>query len=330
MLHSRVGLMMAGRPLRDLVETARRADRAGLHSLWCGDGGDAFSPLTAYALATTKIRLGTAVAVWHRPPVITANAALQLAAVCDGRFTLGLGAGPKQWNEDWWGIPFDRPVGRMREYIAVIRGVFESGPERPFTFEGQHFRVRRYHRSSRHPAPPIVLGTVGLQMNRLAGEVADGVIFDVLLSQRYLRDCALPAVMEGARRAGRERSALSLGAMVCCVADPDERTALQGVKWGLLGHLVAEYFYPVWRDDGFEAETRRAQARLRAGDPAGAVAELSDEFARTVAIVGRPDDCRRQLAAWLELVDFVALWAPHRPEAPHAATLDFLIDLVAA
>lgn len=330
MLHARVGLMMAGRPLREQVETARRADRAGLHSLWSGDGGDAFSPLTAYALATSRIRLGTAVAVWHRPPVITANAALQLAGLSDGRFTLGVGAGPKQWNEDWWGISFDAPIRRMREYVTIIRGVFGSGPETPFSYQGRYFEVRRYRRTSRDPAPPIVLGTVGLQMNRLAGEVADGVLFDVLLSRRYLRDQAIPAVLEGARRANRERGALALGAMVCCVADPDERTALEGVKWGLLGHLVAEYFYPVWRDDGFEAETRRAQARLRAGDPAGAVAELSDDFARTIAIVGTPDACRRQIANWLDLVDFVALWAPHRPEAPHASTLDYLIDLVAA
>jgi alkanesulfonate monooxygenase SsuD/methylene tetrahydromethanopterin reductase-like flavin-dependent oxidoreductase (luciferase family) len=322
--------MMAGRPLRDLVETAKRADDAGLHSLWNGDGGDAFGPLTAYALATSRIRLGTGVAVWHRPPVITANAALQLASVAEGRFTLGLGAGPKQWNEDWWGISFAKPVGRMREYVEVVRGVFGSGPGRPFSFDGAHFQVRAYQRSSRHVPPPIVLGVVGAQMSRLAGALADGALFDVLLSRRYLRDCAIPAVEAGLSRSGRERSAITLGAMVCCVADPDERTALQGVKWGLLGHLVAEYFYPVWGDDGFEAETRRARARLGAGDAAGAVAELSDDFARAVAIVGTPDACRHQLREWLDLVDFVALWAPQRPESPHASTLDFLVDLVAA
>ncbi|MFN8532233.1 MAG: LLM class flavin-dependent oxidoreductase [Dehalococcoidia bacterium] len=329
MLQQRLGLMMAGYPLRSLVETARRADAAGFHSLWNGDGGDAFGPLIAYALNTSRIRLGSGVAVWHRPPVIAASAALQVSGVSEGRSILGLGAGPKQWNEDWWGIPFDKPIGRMREYASVIRAVFESGPGRPFSFAGQHFTVSHYQRANRHPAPPIFLGTVGTQMNRLAGEIADGALFDVLLSRRYLRERAIPAVEAGLARSGRDRSGVTLGSMLCCIADPDERVALTAVKWGLLGHLPAEYFYPVWADDGFLAETREAQRRLLAGDPAGAVAALSDDFARTVAVVGTPDDCRRQMTAWLDLVDFLALWAPARPEAPHASTLDYLIETFA-
>ncbi|GIW10190.1 MAG: LLM class F420-dependent oxidoreductase [Dehalococcoidia bacterium] len=333
MLHSRIGLMMAGAPLRDLVAIAQAADSAGLHSLWVGDGGDPFGPLTAFALATARIRLGTGVAVWHRPPVVLASAAAQLATTANGRFTLGLGAGPRQWNEDWYGIAFTRPIARMREYVTIIRGVLDSASHGPFSFAGEHFQVRSYRRSSEVPPVPIVLGTVGRQMNRLAGAVADGVLLDVLLSRRYLREVALPAIAAGRQRrhqpASREET-FTIGAMVCCIADPDRRTAYQAVKWGLLGHLAADYFFPVWQDDGFGAETQLARERAAAGDPAGAVAALPDAFVETIAIAGTPDDCRRQLRSWLELVDFVALWAPRRPEAPHASTLGYLIEQFAS
>ncbi|MCS7002993.1 MAG: LLM class flavin-dependent oxidoreductase [Dehalococcoidia bacterium] len=331
MARAPIGVMMGGPTLRHGIEIAKKADAAGFHSVWSGDGGDPFSSLTTYALNTTEVRVGTGVAVWHRPPVIAANAALQLAANSDGRFLFGLGAGPKQWNEDWWGIPFDAPIGRMKEYIEVIRGVFHSGPDAPFSYEGKRFQVRNYRRSSRHTPPPILIGTVGEQMNRLAGRIADGVIHDVLLPPAYLREVAIPAVEAGLRAAGRARADFLMTAMVACIVDPDETVAKRAMKFGLQGHLQAEYFYPVWGRGGFEPEARRAQHKLLIErDPVGAADAISDDLAAAVGIVGTPDQCRRQLAAMLEYLDVVILWSPHaRGDSGASSELSDLIDLFA-
>lgn len=316
---SRLGLMLSGRqPIEELIASARAAEAAGFHSVWSGDGGgDVFSLLTAYALNTTRILLGSGVAVWHRPPIVAAQAAAQLSRVSNGRFLFGIGAGPRDWNEEWWGISFERPIARMSEYVAIVRGALtlERGA---FQHDGTIFRVRNYRRRLASPVvPPIYLGTVGPQMNRLAGKVADGVLFDVCLPPSYLTSVAIPAVETGLATAGRRRDQIRLSAMVPAAVATNPRDARRVVKRSIVGHLENEYFYPVWRAAGFEAEALAARERLRERDVAGALDAISDEFAATIGICGAPDEARRHAAAWLDLVDTVVLLTP-----PFGATDD--------
>lgn len=304
-------------PMALRIAAARDAEAAGFGSVWTADGaGDVLITLTAFALATRRIRLGSGVLVWNRPPVITAIAAGQLAELTEGRFILGLGAGPREWNEQWWGIPFDRPIGRMREYVEVIRGALAASPNEPYSYHGRHFQieglVRAFQRTGRSlPAvPPIWLGTTGPQMTRLAGQIADGVLLNPALSARYLATVAVPALLAGAQRAGRDRRALTIGALVSCVVDPDERTALRRVKATILAQITRDYFLRAWQDDGFGADIARAQASWHRGDIAGAFDAISDEFAATVCVAGTADRCRQRVAALLEIVDWVVLVVP--------------------
>ncbi|MCS6802396.1 MAG: LLM class flavin-dependent oxidoreductase [Chloroflexota bacterium] len=309
---SRLGLMLSGRqPIDELIASARAAEAAGFHSVWSGDGGgDVFSLLTAYALATQRIRLGAGVAVWHRPPIVAAQAAGQLSRISGGRFILGLGAGPRDWNEDWWGISFDRPITRMKEYVEIVRGAL-SLQHGVLNYAGKVFQVRNYRRRVAAPVvPPIYLGTVGPQMNRLAGQVADGVLFDVCLPPSYLTAVAIPAVDAGLARAGRTREQVCLAAMVPAAVSADRRAARRFVKRAIAGHLENDYFYPVWRAAGFEAEALAAREKLRARDIEGALDAISDDFAATVGICGTPDEARQQAARWLALLDIVVLLAP--------------------
>ncbi len=218
---------------------------------------------------------------------------------------LGLGAGPKDWNENWWGINFDKPIGRMSEYVQILRGIL-SEPRGSYSFAGKHFQIRDYQlRQQVSSVPPIYLGTVGRQMNRLAGRIADGVLFDVCLPPLYLREAAIPAIDEGLAVSGRSRADFTLGAMIPIGIDNDRKTALRAVKRSIASHLENAYFYPVWAASGFEQEARAAQAKLKARDRAGALDAISDDFARLVGIAGTADDVRRQTAEWLALVDEV-------------------------
>jgi alkanesulfonate monooxygenase SsuD/methylene tetrahydromethanopterin reductase-like flavin-dependent oxidoreductase (luciferase family) len=311
--------MLSGRqPISELIASARAAEDAGFHSIWSGDGGgDVFSLLTAYALNTSRIFLGAGVAVWHRPPIVAAQAAAQLSRISGGRFLFGIGAGPRDWNEDWWGISFERPIARMNEYVAIVRGALtlERGA---FHYDGTVFRVRNYRRRLAVPAvPPIYLGTVGPQMNRLAGKVADGVLFDVCLPPSYLTTVAIPAVEAGLAKAGRRRDQIRLTAMVPAAVATNPRDARRVVKRSIVAHLENEYFYPVWRAAGFEGEALAAREKLRARDVAGALDAVSDEFAAAIGICGTPEEARRQAAAWLDLLDNVFLLTP-----PFGATDD--------
>ena len=111
------------------VEYVKLAEELGYESAWVaeGSGGDPFSILTACALATKTIRLGTGVT-----PIFSRSApTIGMAAACvdyfsGGRFILGMGSGHKVQVEQEHGLPFSQPVQRLREAIDVVRMLFRD------------------------------------------------------------------------------------------------------------------------------------------------------------------------------------------------------------
>ena len=100
------------------------AERLGVDSLWAAEtwAYDAATPLAYLAARTTRIRLGTGVMqLGARSPAMIAMTATALAAMSGGRFLLGLGVSGPQVVEGWHGVPFARPLQRMRETVAIVR-----------------------------------------------------------------------------------------------------------------------------------------------------------------------------------------------------------------
>ena len=101
--------------------------------------------------ATTAIELGTAVMpIQTRHPVAMAQQALANQAVCEGRFTLGLGPSHHWIVEDMLGLPYDRPARQVRDYLEVLN-VALAGPGR-VDVENDAYRVHNAHRRHRHRA----------------------------------------------------------------------------------------------------------------------------------------------------------------------------------
>ena len=124
-----------------VVELAAAAERAGFDAVWTGEswGSDAFSPLVLIAAATERIRLGTGVVqIAARTPTATAMHAVTLDHISGGRAILGLGVSGPQVVEGWYGRPSARPLARTREYVEILRRVFER--DGPLSFEGDHFQ----------------------------------------------------------------------------------------------------------------------------------------------------------------------------------------------
>lgn len=312
-MHEKVGLMTVSRtPILETAEVAKQAEDAGLHSVWYGDGGgDVFGALTAFAMKTTTIQLGSSLALWTRPPTVAAGSAAQLAELSNGRFIFGLGPGPRDRNQRWWGIDFNKPVGRMKEYVTILQDMLGGPAGAPYTFQGDHFQIEGAPRPARLPhKPPILLGTVGMQMNRLAGRIADGVLLDVCLPPSYLKNRAIPAVLEGLEKSGRPRSAITISATIVCAIDDDIKTARHELKKSIISHLAQDYFDPVWAGIGVYDQFMLARERLKAGDVPGAFDAISDEFAAAVGIAGNADSVRKQVGEWLEILDTVKLTPP--------------------
>lgn len=170
-----VGLTIpfTGLPLRELGPLCRRAEELGYESLWSAEATelDGFTPLVVAAEHTERVRLVTGiVSVYTRGRVTLAQTAAALQDLSGGRFTLGLGASSNVIVEQWNGIPFQRPIARVRETVEWLRPVLAG--ERG---EGG-FKLS----SAPEPPVPIVLAALRDRMLRLAAEQADGTFTNFL------------------------------------------------------------------------------------------------------------------------------------------------------
>src|SRR5919109_1591631 len=157
-------------PAAGTVELAEIAEERGFGAVWKGESNstDPIVLLSAMAARTTTLRLGTAIYhVFGRSPVTLGIQAATLNDLSGGRFLLGLGPSNPR-IASWHGAAFDRPLRRMREYIAIVQGV-ERGER--VESHGETYSTSGFKLSwrPRYPASPLYLAALGPQMLRLAG-----------------------------------------------------------------------------------------------------------------------------------------------------------------
>jgi alkanesulfonate monooxygenase SsuD/methylene tetrahydromethanopterin reductase-like flavin-dependent oxidoreductase (luciferase family) len=166
----------------ELLAMARMAEAVGLDSLWVGDHllyrrpnerprgpWEAWSVLAALAAATDRIQLGPLVActAFHAPAMLAKKAAT-VDEISNGRLILGLGAG---WNEPEFrafGFPYDQRVARFEEAFTIIRRLLREGA---VDFEGWFYQARDCELVPRGPrpgGPPLMIGSTGERMLRIA------------------------------------------------------------------------------------------------------------------------------------------------------------------
>src|SRR5438093_13049029 len=119
----------SGSEMRLPVDTVLRAEALGFDSVWTAGayGSDALPPLAYLAAVTKRIRLGTGIMqLAARPPATAAMAAGTVDALAGGgRVIAGLGVSGPQIVEGWYGQPWGKPYWRVRDYVAIMRKVFE-------------------------------------------------------------------------------------------------------------------------------------------------------------------------------------------------------------
>jgi probable F420-dependent oxidoreductase len=311
----KVGLLLAGEgmPLADLVDVGVAAEDAGFDSVWHVEiQREPIVPLAAIAARTSRIRLGTGVAIWARSPILASLVAANLDELSGGRFLYGLGTGPPDWNRRFHGMGYERPVLRIREYVDVMRGAWKAAHDgSTFDYDGELYRVEGYRRSLRHPREriPIVLAAVQQRMCELVGEVADGVLFNVLSTPRYVREYALPHMERGAARAGRSVREVERAAAITAAVDADRQQARRWARHHIAFYSVIPYFDVMFRLHAFQREATAIRDAAGRGDQAGMIAAVSEAMVDTFAIAGTPDQCREQLSAWGDL-DVAVLFPP--------------------
>src|SRR4051794_41212559 len=122
-----------GVPLRDHRELLELAEAEGFEDLWTGEtaGADGFTPLALAAAWTERLRLGTGIVnPFTRGIPVLAQHAASLQDASGGRFVLGLGSSSNVIVERWNGVPFAKPLSKVREAVEALRPILarERGP----------------------------------------------------------------------------------------------------------------------------------------------------------------------------------------------------------
>ena len=200
----RAGLAIRNPNPADTLAAIVRAEQLGLPAVWSTVGGtnpDAVSLFAAAAAQTSRIGLGTAIVpTYPRHPIALASQALVLAAIAPGRFRLGIGPSHRPTIEGMFGIPMQKPLDHLREYLTILRGLLWEGS---IDFQGTHFQVKAALPDGvTPPKTPLPISALRAGAFRLAGEISDGAISWVC-PVPYLVNTARPALEAGAQAAGR-------------------------------------------------------------------------------------------------------------------------------
>lgn len=272
-----------GRSLQGAIERVKLAESLGYEAVYTTHiaGRESLTVLTAYALSTSKIRVGTGVVpIYSRTPATMAQTAATLDELSEGRLTLGLGVSHRPVVEGWHNQSIDAPVREMCEYVAIVRAILR-GEDPP---AGQKWRSS-FHLAGLEPRPelPIYLAALSPAMLRLAGEIADGVML-WLCNPTYIERVVIPEVRAGRERAGLTLDGFDVVAAVPAAITDEPQASFAALRRELLTYFALPFYRKMIERSGYGADIAAFDAA--GGDVDAMQAAISDEFLAELAAVG--------------------------------------------
>src|SRR5437588_549256 len=242
-----------GRSLERAIERVRMAEELGLESAWVTQlaGRDALTVLTAYALRTERIEVGTAVVPsYTRTPAAMAQRAATVDELSGGRLKLGLGVSHRPVVEGWHGQTIDRPAAEMREYAGIVRAILRG--EHPPAGKRWH---TGFHLAGIDPRPDlrIYLAALSPAMLRLAGEIADGVVL-WLCTPRYIESTVGPMLAEGLERRGGRIDDFDVVAAVPAAVTGDAPAVRELMRAELIPYFGLPFYRAMIERSGYGGE----------------------------------------------------------------------------
>lgn len=286
-----------GRTLDAAVERVRLAESLGYEAVYVTHiaGRESLTVVTAYALATERIRVGTGVVpIYTRTPATMAQTAATIDELAGGRVNLGLGLSHRPVVEGWHGQTIDRPAAEMREYVTIVRAILR-GDDPP---HGEKWRTG-FRLSGLDPRPelPVYVAALSPAMLRLAGEIADGVIL-WLCNPAYIRDVVVPEVRTGRERAGRSLDGFDVVAAVPSALAEDREAAWAAMRRDLIPYFGLPFYRAMLERSGFGEDIERFDAA--AGDVDAMGAAVSERFLEALTAVGDEAAVRAGLERYRE------------------------------
>ncbi|NYI03959.1 LLM class F420-dependent oxidoreductase [Allostreptomyces psammosilenae] len=298
---------------RDNLAVAREADRLGYSVCWAAEayGSDAPTVLSWVAAQTERIDIGSAIMqIPARTPTMTAMTAATLDSLSGGRFRLGLGVSGPQVSEGWYGVKFDRPLARTREYVDIVRQAMRR--ER-VAHQGEHWTLPlpggpgKPLKLTVHPVRervPLYIAAIGPKNLELAGEIADGWL-GIFFAPEHA-DQSLDRIRAGRRRAGLDLDGFDVVPTVPIVVDDDPERAADAVRAytalyvGGMGSREKNFYNALACRMGYEREAATIQELYLARRPQEAAAAVPRSLVEATALVGDRERIAERMRAYAD------------------------------
>jgi F420-dependent oxidoreductase-like protein len=314
------------------IGLVREAEKLGYDSVWTAEawGSDAVTPLAWIAAQTSKIKLGTAIMqLPGRSPANTAMTAMTLDALSGGRFILGLGTSGPQVVEGWHGVPFDKPLTWMREYVDIVKKIFAR--EEPLTYDGQRYQIPyrgpgatglgKPLKSILHGRRdiPIYCGSMAPKSQTQTAEQADGVLLTCMHPERF--DVIEPNLRAGFANSGKTFDSFDVAPTVAVIIGDDLDAVRGPLKFSLalyiggMGAKEKNFYKEYIVRCGYEAEANKIQELYLAGRKGEAIAAVPDALVDALHLVGPKERIRDRFQAWKQSKVGTLIIGTQQPEA---------------
>ena len=303
----RLGVLAgAGNDWRGSLEKVRIAESLGYELVATGEAwGPSTVPwMTLLAANTERIQIGTSILnVYSRTPGAIAQEFAALETISGGRMVCGLGSSGHRVIEHFHGVPFKKPLARIREYVDVINTLIKG--ER-LDYDGDIFTLKRgfrldYERPRDHV--PIYIAAITPKSIRQTGEIADG-IFPIHWPKGRFASLR-KSLSDASTNAGRAADSVTIAPFtnVYVLDGESDEKQWQAARQPLFHYVnrMGDFYWNMLADNGFEAEvsaSRAAWANDR--DMAGAMGAISAAMVREIQVIGSIESVAEQLAARAE------------------------------
>ncbi len=277
--------------IAEVVDLAREAEALGLHSFWLAEGYHSRSAVVvagAIAAATNNMLIGLGILSPHtKHPALLAMEAASLDEIAPGRVILGIGRVINALRKH--GLRKTGATELVKEAVELTRGLLSG---REFRYEGKHFKLSSPGSRLGFPARkelPIYVGATGPAMLTLAGQYADGVLFNYPCTPGFV-EYAIPFIREGFNRSGRAWGEFDVAAYLLVSVDDERERAFDEAKKFIADKLPTRHPLMLQHAGVSEEEVRFVQQSVEKLGLAGAASQIDNALVRKVAIAGTPDD----------------------------------------
>jgi 5,10-methylenetetrahydromethanopterin reductase len=279
----------------DVLKLSKILDlKKNVHSVWVPEswGRESFSSLGAISQITKNVKLGTSIInIYGRTPATVAMGATTLDSLSNNRTILGLGSSTESLVENWHGLKFEKPLGRMREFIECLRQMTTG---ESVNHQGRFFNIKNFKLLNKPTRikMPIYIAAINRHMVNLACELADGI----LLYLRPLDELRKSISLIKSQTENKNKNYEIACVFICALSNNKPEEARRRAAKTLAFYIsVGKYYRDFLSRNGFSNEVTRITLEYTTHGLDSATRFVDDSMLDSLTICGNAEQCIRSL-----------------------------------